>query len=88
MSVIGLALFGRASYFSQFAFIQPPFFYLLESIEPRCAHRLLACTQDAERANRLDDTSMTDRERALNSHLLNAATHIVGEPKQMSVKLY
>eukprot|EP00983_Pelagomonas_calceolata_P004664 152387-Pelagomonas_calceolata.AAC.1 len=41
--------------------------------------------QEVERANRLDDTTMTDRERALNAQLLQAATQIVGQPKQMTI---
>ena len=46
------------------------------------------CVQETERANRLDDTSMNDRERALNRKLLDAATGIVGQPKQLSVRLF
>lgn len=36
----------------------------------------------------VDDTGMSEAERALNARLLEQATRIVGEPKQYTVKLY
>lgn len=50
--------------------------------------RLPPALQERERANVLDDTSMTSRERQLNMRLLQHAAVIAKDPRQRAVQLY